>query len=175
MTTYYIRVFECDFQGAFNSNIKSKYDMLHSYPDGDATVVKVLNLNEDANDLYYYTSLAAKRSPPDQTTPQYYSQSGGLLTWDDRYLDDGAGSGFATANWVSEGWTSPQIDLDTFKQELCQFFEDAKDAGYGEDHGTNNLYIFKYKYTNEPDTGWAWYVVYMKGNDPFKQETKVAT
>ena len=92
------------------------------------------------------------------------------VKWNDIYHND-AGEGF-NGRWSNYGWTDPNVNITTFKNEICTFFNSAKTVDssiYGSDSGTINVYLIKYQYTNSKAI--AWFPIFMKGNNPYRDET----
>lgn len=174
MTTYYIRTFELAYDGNWNTDVRTTEGLLHSYPDSTNTPVSVERLIEEGTEKYYHLYNSSKAVAPIKDIV-FYNEEVPTITWNDKNLSGTLG--FASGVWGdgTHGWTNPDVDLDTFKQELCQYFEDSKNEAYGLDNGNNNLYLFKYRYNDYPSSGWAYYPVFMKGSDPQKDETKVAS
>ncbi len=175
MTTYYVKTFECIFPFNWGQEGDSINGMLTAYLNGSDPYIKTKEDHtlkfQDQQIFYLAASSATPSSPPANTGTLYIalqSLPGKYMVWDDKRLDGYLG--FSGIGWASGGknWTSPDSNFAVWQQELVDYIETAKagNADWGVDSGGINIYIFKYKYNNQPTvSAYGYFVFIFKGND----------
>ena len=177
MTTFYIRTLEAEFTHSWGSNsseIDSSNYLLTSYQDGASSdpylKTKYNNFFRYINqEVYYLGGVYPSSSPISKTSGGFSSTnlSDKYFIINDYRLDNSLG--FSGAGWENYDWTNPDTDYSTWVNEVATLINTGKENTcsevWGCDNGEINLYILKYKYSDQPSTGWGYYPIFNKGND----------
>lgn len=181
MTNYYIRTFESTFSHNWNENtgvgekpLDSDNEILTSFIDEATTEARIRT--KDGN-FFSYTaqrvfhvgsSVYPPQTPLGSAAAAFYSKllDNSYFTWNDKRFDTALG--FSGASWLNTyTWTNPDTNYTVWLQEIVDFVDNQKGSmtDWGTDTDIINIYVFKYKYANQPSTGWGYFPLFFMGND----------
>lgn len=185
MTNYYIQTLETHFSHEWGQNtgtgdrpVDSTNNILTSYMfdggDGGGETPHIrtkeeYTLSYSGQNIYHF---GAGGYPPAipvgktiESMPMVNIGDNYFKWWDkqfDNYL------GFMGGSWDSSfSWTNnPDINYAGWLQELVDFIDTRIQTldVWGEDTSDINIYIFKYRYANQPPTGWGYFPIYYRGD-----------
>ena len=174
MTTYYVKTFECIFPFNWGESGDSTNGMLTAYVNTDPFIKTKEDYTLKFQDQQIFFLAANSNTPvipPTNSGTLYLSLQnlpGTYFIWNDKNLSGYLG--FSGAGWANapRNWTSPDVNYTTWLNELASYIEEAKggNTDWGEYSGGINIYVFKYKYANQPTlSSWGYFVFTYKGND----------
>lgn len=177
MTSYYVQTFECVFPHNWGSNTSSDVDssngLLTSFLDGVDPHIRT-----KTNQFFSYTnqriyhvgsSVYPPSAPLQKASVSFNSELLGsnYFEWDDKRFDNYLG--FMGIAWkTTYSWTNdPDVNYSGWVTEVAGLIHSSKSNTtlWGTDSGVINIYVFKYKYADQPSTGWGYFPVVYMGNN----------